>query len=74
MELTVVIPTLDEEFSVGDCLDSLGTHDGVEVIVADGGSSDRTRENARSKGARVVTGALGRGPQLNLGANSTTSE
>lgn len=74
MELTVVIPTLDEELSIGSCLESVAIHKDVEVIVSDGGSSDRTREHARSRGARVVTGALGRGPQLNLGAASTSSE
>lgn len=74
MELAVVIPTLDEELSIGGCLDSVGTHEGVEMIVADGGSSDRTRELARSRGARVVTGARGRGPQLNFGATSSNSD
>jgi rSAM/selenodomain-associated transferase 2 len=74
MELAVVIPTLDEELSIGGCLDSVGAHENVEVIVADGGSSDRTREFARGNGARVVTGAQGRGPQLNLGAASTSAE
>jgi len=74
MELAVVIPTLDEELSIGGCLDSVGTHEGVEVIVSDGGSGDRTQEVARNRGARVETGALGRGPQLNLGAASTDSE
>lgn len=71
MDLAVVIPTLDEEHTVGGCLDSIGRHAGVEVIVADGGSGDRTRELARTWGARVVTGARGRGPQLNRGAEST---
>ena len=74
MELSVVIPTLDEELSIGGCLDSVGTHEEVEVIVSDGGSSDRTQEYARGAGARVVTGARGRGPQLNLGATSSDSE
>ncbi|MCW8984668.1 MAG: glycosyltransferase, partial [Thermoanaerobaculales bacterium] len=74
MELAVVIPTLDEELCIGGCLDSVGTHEDVEVIVSDGGSSDRTREYARSSGARVVTGARGRGPQLNIGAASSDSE
>lgn len=73
MDLAVVIPTLNEEPSIVGCLDSVGTHEGVEVVVADGGSSDRTREYARSRGAKVVTGASGRGPQLNLGATSTAS-
>ena len=74
MKLAVVIPTLDEEQAIGACLDSVENHECVEVIVADGGSSDRTREYARSRGARVVTGARGRGPQLNLGAAAIESE
>ena len=73
MEMTVVIPTLDEELSVGGCLESVGIHKEIEVIVSDGGSSDRTRELARNRGVRVVTGARGRGSQLNLGATSTSS-
>jgi rSAM/selenodomain-associated transferase 2 len=74
VELAVVIPTLDEERTIGGCLDSVGTHEDVEVIVSDGGSSDRTREYARGAGARVVTGSRGRGPQLNRGAASSGSE
>jgi rSAM/selenodomain-associated transferase 2 len=73
VELTVVIPTLNEQSSIGGCLESVGTFESVEVIVSDGGSSDRTRKHARSGGARVVTGARGRGPQLNLGATSASS-
>lgn len=71
MQLAVVIPTLDEELAIGDCLASIGTHDGVEIVVVDGESGDRTRERARETGARVITGARGRGTQLNLGASST---
>jgi rSAM/selenodomain-associated transferase 2 len=74
VELAVVIPTLDEELSIGGCIDSVGTHENVEVVVSDGGSNDRTRDRARDAGARVVTGARGRGPQLNLGASASGSE
>jgi rSAM/selenodomain-associated transferase 2 len=74
VELSVVIPTLDEELSIDGCLGSVGTHAGVEAVVSDGGSNDQTRELARSNGARVVTGARGRGPQLNLGAASSDSK
>lgn len=74
VELAVVIPTLDEEHAIGPCLDSVGGHEGVEAIVVDGGSEDRTRERAREKGARVESGARGRGPQLNLGASVSTSD
>jgi cellulose synthase/poly-beta-1,6-N-acetylglucosamine synthase-like glycosyltransferase len=41
----VVVPALDEERSISVCLDSIlaQTHRHLEVIVADGGSRDRTR-------------------------------
>lgn len=74
MELAVIVPTLNEEASIGGCLVSIGAHEGVEVIVADGGSGDSTRDCARSRGARVVAGVRGRGPQLNLGAASTAAD
>ncbi len=73
MDLAVVIPTLNEEISIGECIASVGVDDGVDLIVSDGGSSDRTRDVAREGGAHVVTGAFGRGPQLNLGAASTSA-
>lgn len=43
--VTVVIPTLNEERSLSACLDSvLGqTYPSLEVLVVDGGSTDRTR-------------------------------
>ena len=73
MDLAVVIPTLNEEISIGECIVSVGVDDGVDLIVSDGGSSDRTRDIAGEGGAHVVTGAFGRGPQLNLGAASTSA-
>lgn len=69
--LGVVIPTLDEErrlpFLLRD-LEELGPP--LEVVVADGGSADRTRRLAREAGARVVTSPRGRGAQLNAGARA----
>ena len=74
MDLAVVIPTLNEERTIGACLEAVGKPDGVEVVVADGGSIDRTCELASAAGARVVKGASGRGPQLNLGARSAAAQ
>jgi hypothetical protein len=56
--LSVVVPTLDEEEGIGDCLDQIEAaidELGVpaEVIIADS-STDRTPEIARARGAIVV--------------------
>jgi rSAM/selenodomain-associated transferase 2 len=45
----------------------------VHVVVADGGSKDRTAELARAR-ADVVTSAPGRGRQLNAGAESAVGD
>ncbi|GAX76959.1 hypothetical protein CEUSTIGMA_g4406.t1 [Chlamydomonas eustigma] len=73
LKLCVVIPALNEEQNIArainSCRDEL-VHRGdvlLEVVVADGGSSDQTREVARSLGAKVITCARGRGVQLNAG-------
>ena len=49
----VVIPALDEEKSIGRVLDDIPNWVD-EIIVADNGSSDKTREVSLAHGARVV--------------------
>ncbi|MCA0276803.1 MAG: glycosyltransferase family 2 protein [Proteobacteria bacterium] len=51
MGLSVIIITQDEEQNIGPCLESVGFAD--EVVVLDGGSSDRTRDIAAEMGAKV---------------------
>lgn len=57
MKISVVIPTMNEEESIGQVLDdvnkALSGRD-YEVLIVDTNSTDKTREIARSKGARVV--------------------
>lgn len=57
-KLSVVIPTMNEEKSIGLVIDevrsALGESRPFEVIVVDTDSQDRTREIAREKGAIVV--------------------
>lgn len=70
--ITVVIPTLNAEASLAACLSALitGAVDGVvrQVIVVDGGSSDRTLKIAEDAGADIVRSERGRGAQLRAGA------
>lgn len=66
-ELSIVIPTLDEAAEIAGLLRRL-RQPGVELIVADGGSCDRTREIAAACGARVVRASPGRGTQMNAGS------
>lgn len=69
--LSIVIPTLNAEEALPDCLARLveGLSEGLlrEVIVTDGGSTDATVAIAEAAGARVITGAAGRGGQLCAG-------
>lgn len=71
-EISVVIPTLNEEATIVAALASAG--DAYERIVVDGGSSDRTREIAVASGARVIEEGRGRGRQLAAGARVATGE
>ena len=68
MQLSVIIPTLNEEEFIKPCLESLSLIDPDEVIVVDGGSMDKTVEIAKSFGAKVIVSQRGRGKQLSLGA------
>jgi glycosyltransferase involved in cell wall biosynthesis len=51
-KISACIIAMDEEDRIGECLDSLSFCD--ELLVVDSHSSDRTREVAREKGARVI--------------------
>lgn len=50
--ITVVIPTLNEERDLPNCLDSLAWAD--EVLIIDSGSTDRTVEIAKKYHAKVI--------------------
>jgi len=70
--ISVVIPTLNDEAHLGETLSSLITAavDGLvrEVIIVDGGSSDRTLDIADGAGAEILKTEAGRGAQLKAGA------
>lgn len=76
--ISVVIPTLNAEASLPRCFDCLipATVRGLvrEVIVVDGGSSDKTALLADGVGARLVRAPKGRGTQLAAGAAIAKSD
>jgi len=78
--LSVLIPVLNEEGYIGECLDSLQKQDypsqRYEVIVIDGGSTDRTWDIAKQKGSEFENFHLLSNPKkiqaaaLNIGLNA----
>jgi len=69
MELiSVIIPAFNEENRIARAVASVIDSAAVEVIVADGSSSDATAEKARAAGAEVVVSEAGRGLQMNAGS------
>ena len=59
--LSIVIPTLDSAATLESALDALaeGGDRVAEIVVADGGSRDGTRDIAARRGARVVSVTTG---------------
>lgn len=72
--ISVIVPTLNAETSLGDCLGALmpGLEAGLirELIVTDGGSDDDTVAVARAWGAEIVSGPASRGGQLARGCDA----
>jgi len=71
--ISIVVPTLNEEKNLRALLPA-ALAAAPEVVVSDGGSTDRTVAVARQLGARVITGPPGRGGQLNRGARAARGE
>lgn len=69
--ISIVIPTLNAEDELAATLEALmeGLASGLirELVISDGGSTDRTLDIAEEAGARIVTGAASRGEQLRRG-------
>lgn len=74
--ISVIIPTYNEEKALPTTLARLSSQAGhYELIIVDGGSSDRTCEIARAQPqARLLTARKGRGSQMNTGAVGARGE
>ncbi len=77
-QISIVIPVLNEEICIGRTLDYLKKNSSLnnirEVLVVDGGSSDKTVQTALAHGAKVTSSPRGRAKQLNHGARHAQGE
>lgn len=76
LNLSVIIPTLNEQDCLPLLLADLTAQKKVnlQIIVADGGSTDETIKRCQTYGPIIVRASGGRGKQLNAGFNKSTGE
>ncbi len=66
--ISIVIPVYNEERIIKRILDSFTYNDKIEVIIADGGSSDKTVEFAQQYPIKLIQCGKNRAIQMNEGA------
>jgi rSAM/selenodomain-associated transferase 2 len=74
MRISIVIPVLNEEKSIAALVAALMPLKPHELIIVDGGSSDRTREICNRLDVKVLSSPRGRGTQMNQGAKQATGD
>ena len=73
MRISVIIPVYNEESTIGGLLNRLKDSGADELLVADGGSVDRTVEVA-SRHARIIHTKTGRAIQMNAAAECASGD
>lgn len=74
-KLSAVIPTINEEKTIGGIIDELRNSGVSEIIIVDTNSTDRTRDIAREKGARIIEQPeRGYGRAYKTGLNEVTGD
>ena len=74
MRIAVIIPVLNEEKTIGANLRAVQRLVPNELVIVDGGSTDRTPQICAELNADCVISPRGRAAQMNLGAARTGSE
>jgi rSAM/selenodomain-associated transferase 2 len=72
--VSVIIPTLNEQEWIAGAVESAFAAGASEVIVADGGSDDRTTRHATAAGARILLSDRMRARQSNLGVHAAAHD
>lgn len=68
IRISIIVPVLNEEKTLGKTLSALSLTDSEELIIIDGKSSDRTLSIAHEFTDKVFVTEKGRGHQMNFGA------
>lgn len=74
MQVSVIIPTLDEAAEIGASIESARDAGAGEIIVVDGGSRDNTVACAKASADIVLSSPPGRASQQNAGAAAASHE
>lgn len=74
LKISIIIPVLNEASTIAPVISTARNAENVEIIVADGGSSDGTVEIAKSLSDRVISTTPGRATQMNAGAAASTGD
>ena len=77
MQISIIIPTYNEEESIGTLIDHLLQNSSEridKIIVADGGSSDRTVEEVKKRNVTCIETEKGRAAQMNAGYEASTGD
>jgi rSAM/selenodomain-associated transferase 1/rSAM/selenodomain-associated transferase 2 len=73
LSVSVIVPVLNEEDNIGEVIGRL-RETAVEVIVADGGSTDQTVAICEREEIKVVSSGQGRARQMNAAASVASGE
>jgi len=71
LNISIIVPVFNEEERIEELLGWLKAKD-VEIVVADGGSTDRTMTICESAGVKTVHSSKGRAAQMNAGASAAS--
>jgi rSAM/selenodomain-associated transferase 2 len=74
MNISVILPVLNEEQSIRGTLQSLIRLEPYEIVVVDGGSRDRTVEICKRFALEVIFAERGRARQMNVGARHASGD
>lgn len=72
--ISVIVPSLNEGENILETIRAAGGKSQVELLLADGGSTDNTVLLAGSTGAKIVLSSPGRAWQMNAGAAQSTGD